>query len=286
MSAILSNAFATTRACNVAGTSGTRRTATATISAARPFGSTQSTRCARLSLMGASRPQTPLSVSRPLGVATRASVKDAGPTGAKIIVQGRQLKITDAIREYCESKIGRSVAQFEVADGVRQVDVRCSVRGEASLGADLQKTEVTVYTKHGIVRAEEEGDNLYGSIDRVAEKVGRKLRKLKERETSKSTRHGKKAPKEVAAELQLMDDTEEEEEEEFDFGTIVREKFHPVQQMSVHRAVEEMEQVGHSFYAFRNKEDGEINIVYKRNAGGYGVLIPCDIDMDAAAEAR
>ena len=202
-------------------------------------------------------------------------------------MQGRNVKITEAIREYTETKVGRAVSAFDESDGVREVDVHCSVRGgNAGDGAEIQKTEVTIYTKQGIVRAEEEGDNLYKSIDLVSDQVHRKLRKLKERQSAKAARRGKKSAKEVSADIvEAMEDEnmDEEEEEEFDFGTIVREKYHAVKQMSVHNAVEEMEQVGHNFYAFRNSDDGEINVVYKRNAGGYGVLIPCDID-DADAD--
>lgn len=270
-----------------AGNASSRRGTSTTIAAARPLGFAAKTRAARVALSGSYRSPASLSISsRRVETVTRAMAETS--SGVKIIVQGRNIKITDAIREYCDTKLGRAVTHFDVSDGIREVDVQCSVRGgEVSDGAELQKTEVTVYTKHGIVRAEEEGDNLYKSIDLVSDKLERKLRKLKERQSSKASRHGRKSAKEVAVELaEAIEDAsmvEEDDEGAFDYGTIVREKFHAVSKMSINDAVEEMEQVGHGFYAFRNAKDGEINIVYKRNAGGYGVLIPCEFD-DASAD--
>lgn len=272
------------------GSAGARRGAPSAFAATRPVGSSATFQTAHLA---STRRSQRVCLSRGRAqkttVTTRVTASaDATASSVKIIVQGRNIKITDAIREYTENKVGRAVSNFDESDGVREVDVQCSVRGgNVGDGAEVQKTEVTIYTKAGIVRAEEEGDNLYKSIDLVSDQVYRKLRKLKERQSSKAARRGKKSAKDVSADIvEAMEDAasmDDEDEEEFDFGTIVREKYHAVKVMSVHAAIEEMEQVGHSFYAFRSAKDGEINVVYARDAGGYGVLIPCDID-DAGAD--
>jgi ribosomal subunit interface protein len=129
----------------------------------------------------------------------------SAPTGkgAKIIVQGIHLEVTDSIKEYCEQKINKAVSHFDLHD-VREVDVRCSARGGEKqvqccvsqipppcfddcppvithVGGDSTKTTVSVYTKNGVIRAEDEGSDLYASIDAVADKLERKLRKLKVR---------------------------------------------------------------------------------------------------------
>lgn len=203
--------------------------------------------------------------------------------GTKVIVQGRGLEITEAIREYAEKKIEKAVSHFDQHD-VREVDVRCSARGgEKQLGGQLQKTEVTVYTKNGIIRSEEEGENLYASIDTVSDKLERKLRKLKEKKNNKRPAHNKKSPKETTAAIAeaaaLADDALAEEEDVF--VDVVREKFHPVKVCTTLEAAEEMENLGHAFFAFRNKaQKNEVNVVYKRDAGGYGVIIPVDIEME------
>ena len=88
----------------------------------------------------------------------RVALSVEASASTKVIVQGRHLEITDSIREYAEEKINKAVAHFDQHD-VREVDVRCSSRGGADKktpGGALQKTEVTVYTKNGIIRSEEE----------------------------------------------------------------------------------------------------------------------------------
>ena len=100
-------------------------------------------------------------------------------------------------KEYAESKINRAVSHFDLHD-VREVDIRCSARGgEKQLGGDVQKAEVTVYTKNGTIRAEEEADDLYASIDSVADKIERKMRKVKEKKNAQRAGKSKTNPKDA-----------------------------------------------------------------------------------------
>ena len=216
----------------------------------------------------------------------RVSLSVEASASTKVIVQGRHLEITDSIREYAEEKINKAVAHFDQHD-VREVDVRCSSRGGADKktpGGALQKTEVTVYTKNGIIRSEEEADDLYASIDAVSDKLERKLRKVKEKKISKRPKHNKNAPKAqtdaIVAEMAAAD--EALADESMDYTEIVREKFHTVRKCTVSAAAEEMENLGHTFFAFKNVNQGnEVNVVYKRDAGGYGVIVPVDMAGDS-----
>lgn len=247
------------------------------VSLGSPAASTPSKHCVGL------RQSTATSALGGRGQKLTVNAMAAPVKGTKVIVQGRGLEITDSIREYCEKKIEKAVSHFDRHD-VREVDVRCSARGgEKQIGGQLQKTEVTVYTKNGILRSEEEGEDLYASIDAVSDKIERKLRKLKEKKNNKRPAHNKNSPKETTAALAAAaaaaDDALAEEEDVF--VEVVREKFHAVRVCTVMEAAEEMENLGHAFFAFRNKaQDKEVNVVYKRDAGGYGVIIPVDIDMN------
>ena len=129
----------------------------------------------------------------------RVVVSVEASASTKVIVQGRHLEITDSIREYAEEKINKAVAHFDQHD-VREVDVRCSSRGGADKktpGGALQKTEVTVYTRNGIIRSEEEADDLYASIDSVADKIERKMRKVKEKKNAQRAGKSKTNPKDA-----------------------------------------------------------------------------------------
>jgi putative sigma-54 modulation protein len=211
--------------------------------------------------------------------ASGARAMAAPAKGTKVIVQGRHLEITEAIRDYCEQKINKAVSHFDMHD-VREVDVTCSARSEKQQGGDLQMTQVTVYTRNGVVRSEEEADNLYASIDAVSDKIERKLRKIKEKKNSKKAGKTKANPKAQTADIvAAAAEADEARADEIEFEETVGVTYMAVKTSTAMEAAEEMESLGHVFYAFKNKANGgEVNVVYKRDAGGYAVLVPVDMD--------
>ena len=210
-------------------------------------------------------------------VAARAA---AAAGGTKIITQGIHLEITESIKAYAESKINKAVSHFDLHD-VREVDVRCSARGgEKQLGGDAHKTTVSVYTKNGVVRAEEEADDLYASIDAVSDKLERKLRKLKEKKKAQRPGHNKNNPRAAtAAAVEAALDASASAEDEVEYDEPVTERFQAVRKCTAGDAAAEMETLNHTFFAFKNiAQGGEVNVVYKRSDGGYGVIVPVDMD--------
>ncbi|XVF51091.1 hypothetical protein PTKIN_Ptkin04bG0156600 [Pterospermum kingtungense] len=202
-----------------------------------------------------------------------------GPlSSVKLIIQGKNLELTDTVKQHVEEKVGKAVQKHSHL--VREVDVRLSVRGgEFGKGPRIRRCEVTLFTKkHGVVRAEEDAESVYGSIDVVSSILQRKLRKIKEKESDRG-RHMKgfnrsKVREPVA--VAVDDDVEEVPEQEDDgiIDEIVRTKYFEMPPLTVSEAIEQLENVDHDFYGFRNEETGEINILYKRKAGGYGLIIP------------
>ncbi|KAI4338046.1 hypothetical protein L6164_016400 [Bauhinia variegata] len=198
-------------------------------------------------------------------------------SSVKLIVQGKHLQLTGAVKQHVEEKVGKAVQKHSHL--VREVDVRLSARGgEFGRGPRTSRCEVTLYTKrHGVVRAEEDAETLYGSIDLASSIVQRKLRKIKEKESDHG-RHmkGFNRLRDKETTLELPKDEIKippEEEEEF-ISEVVRTKYFEMVPLTESEAIEQLENVDHDFYAFRNEETGEVNIVYKRKAGGYGVIIP------------
>ncbi|WJX40601.1 Ribosome-binding factor psrp1, chloroplastic [Trifolium repens] len=208
-----------------------------------------------------------------------------GPlSSVKLIIQGRNMELSDAVKQHVEDKVGRAIQKHSYL--VREVDVRLSTRGggEFGRGPRTRRCEVTLFTKrHGVVRAEEHAETTYGSIDLVSPIIQRKLRKIKEKETD----HGRhmKGPNRLKyreAILPLPSEGEEDEieispqkdEEEELIEEVVRTKYFDMPPLTVFEAIDQLEMVAHDFYAFRNEETGEVNIVYKRKEGGYGLIIP------------
>ncbi|XWS38058.1 hypothetical protein CRYUN_Cryun19dG0098400 [Craigia yunnanensis] len=202
-----------------------------------------------------------------------------GPlSSVKLIIQGKNFELTDTVKQHVEERVGKAIQKHSHL--VREVDIRLSVRGgEFGKGQRIRRCEVTLFTKkHGVVRAEEDAETVYGSIDLVSSILQRKLRKIKEKESDHG-RHMKgfnrsKVRESVAV---VVDDDVEAVPEQDDDGfidEIVRTKYFEMPPLTVSEAIEQLENVDHDFYGFRNEETGEINILYKRKAGGYGLIIP------------
>ncbi|XP_073145656.1 ribosome-binding factor PSRP1, chloroplastic [Henckelia pumila] len=205
---------------------------------------------------------------------------DGSLSSVKLIIQGKNLELTPAVKSHVEDKLGKAVQKHSHL--VREVDVRLSLRGgEVGKGPKSRRCEVTLFSKkHGVIRAEEDSESLYGSIDLVSSMIQRKLRKIKEKDSDHG-RHMKGFDRqkvrdpdvpEVAEDLEALPQEGDEQVDIID--EIVRTKYFDMPPLTVMEAVEQLENVNHDFYGFRNEETGEINIVYKRKAGGYGLIIP------------
>ncbi|XP_042035576.1 ribosome-binding factor PSRP1, chloroplastic-like [Salvia splendens] len=203
------------------------------------------------------------------------------------------MQLRPSVKSYVEEKLGKAVQKHSHL--VREVDVRLSISGgQVGKGPKVRRCEVTLFTKkHGVVRAEEYAESLYGSIDLVSSIIQRKLRKIKDKDSDHG-RHMKdfdtlkvRYPGAllVAEDIEAVPDEADEadavgiqgegvEEEEIVINEIFRTKYFDMPPLTVSEAVEQLENLDHDFYGFRNEETGEINIVYKRRAGGYGLIIP------------
>ena len=96
----------------------------------------------------------------------------------KLVIHGKNIEITDAIREYVHQKIEKAVSHFQ--NITNQVDVHLSVARNPRISTK-QAAEVTIYANGSVIRAEESSESLYASIDLVADKIARQLRKYKEK---------------------------------------------------------------------------------------------------------
>ncbi|KAD4584228.1 hypothetical protein E3N88_21829 [Mikania micrantha] len=216
-----------------------------------------------------------------------------GPlSSVKLILQGKNLELSESVKNHVEDKVGKAIQKHSHL--VREVDVRLSVRGgEFGKGPKVRRCEVTLFTKkHGVIRAEEEAETLYASIDLVTSVIQRKLRKIKEKDSDHG-RHMKGFDRQKVRDPQILINQDsvavpqEEEEDTSEVFTddlvpkIVRTKYFDMPPLTVAEAIEQLENVDHDFYGFRNEETGksfclicEINILYKRNSGGYGIIVP------------
>ena len=169
-------------------------------------------------------------------------------------VRGENLEITQAIREYVESKVSKLEKYF--ADSL-EANVYANAKVYKN---NKKKIEITVTLKGVTLRAEETNEDLYAAVDLVVDKLERQMRKHK----TKINRKGRE--KGFAEEIIL---TSEFEETTLDLGKVKQLK---VEAMTREEAVFQMELLGHDFFAFLDNTTNEISVVYKRRDTGYGVL--------------
>jgi putative sigma-54 modulation protein len=188
----------------------------------------------------------------------------------KLVIHGKNIELTDAIREYVHQKIEKAVNHFQSL--TTEVDVHLSVARNPRISSK-ESAEVTIYANGSVIRAEESSESLYASIDLVADKIARQLRKYKER----------KQPNKATVEPIVEADSEDTIPLVADLigdrtpqlpAEVVRTKYFAMPPMTTAEALEQLQNVDHDFYMFCNAQTGEINVIYERNHGGYGVIQP------------
>ncbi len=172
----------------------------------------------------------------------------------RFTITGKNIEVTSGLREAVEDKLGKLDRFFAPAT---EATVRLSVQRE------IQKIEVTIPVKGHLIRAEESSTDMYVSIDLVEEILERQLKKYKNKLIDKK----QNAPSFSAAFI-------EEENSIDDHVEIVKTKKFAVKPMDPEEACVQMELLGHSFFVFLNGETDEVNVVYKRKGGSYGLIEP------------
>ena len=174
----------------------------------------------------------------------------------KITLRGKNIEITEAIEEKVSEKLSKLDKYFIVSENVEaKVLVRTYPYG--------QKIEVTIPVKGNIIRSEQISNDMYVSIDLVEEVIERQLRKYRTKISAK-----KYAPAIFQDDFVEADDAEDEEIK------IVRTKRFGMKPMYPEDACIQMELSGHDFFVFRNAENDEVNVVYKRKGHTYGLIEP------------
>lgn len=169
----------------------------------------------------------------------------------KFNIHGKNIEVTEAIRSYIESKIGRVQKYFKDTDLTATVTIR--VRGKEQI------VEVTIPASKMVLRAEEKHNDLYAAVDLVSDKLERQIRKNKT-----------KARKNLKQTI-IFNDFDVDASEDVD-DSIVKRKVIDTKPMSEEEAILQMELIGHDFFLFKNDKTNELCVVYKRKDKGYGIL--------------
>ena len=172
----------------------------------------------------------------------------------KFIISGKNIDVTEGLRSAVNEKIGKLEKYFTEDT---EIFVTLSTQKER------QKIEVTIPMKGNIVRAEQESNDMYVSIDLVEEIIERQIKKYKTKIVDKK--------QSAAAFSDLFIQEEAEPEETIN---IVKTKRFAMKPMDPEEACVQMDLLGHNFFVFRNAETDEVNVVYKRKGNTYGLIEP------------
>lgn len=172
------------------------------------------------------------------------------------IISGKNIEITQGLKDNIERKLGKLERYFTPDT---EIIVTLSVEKER------QKIEVTIPVKGDIIRSEQESSDMYVSIDLVEEVIERQLRKYKNKLVAKHQAGGNFNQTFVESEDEVADSDE---------IRIVRTKRFGIKPMFPEDACMQMDLLGHNFFVFSNAETEEVNVVYKRKDGSFGLIEP------------
>jgi putative sigma-54 modulation protein len=182
----------------------------------------------------------------------------------QLSITGRNLEVTEALRNYAAEKLGK-VEKF--LDAVTAAHVILSVEKYRQIA------EVTLRVRDLTIRAEESTPDMYSSLDLVADKIERQIQRYKGRIIRHWARGGERAAGggslRRGAGAALVEEAEEESA-----PRVVKVKRFTMKPATVDEAILQMNLLGHTFFVFQNALSEQVNVLYRRRDGQYGLIEP------------
>jgi len=174
----------------------------------------------------------------------------------RLQVKAKNVELSPALKEYAQKKLGK--LERHLNDSVR-VELELAEERNPSIG-ESQVAEATVFTKGPVLRARESSHDMKASIDLLADKLERQAQRLREKRRRGPSRNHEQGRTPAPA----GDDA----------PVLVKTKQFAVKPMGAEEAVLQLELIGHDFFVFQNAETSDVNVVYRRRDGNYGLIEP------------
>lgn len=189
-------------------------------------------------------------------------------------IKTKNIRLSDGLESY----IQRKYEKLEKVS-VRVIDAKMEVRSDRKkTGGDHYVVQLTIATPDNILRAEETNTDLHTTIDLAIDRMERQIRRFRDKQVYKRRRQ--QALSQIVAKQPLLPEDavdlshEDMAEDEPPFEALVRRKRFKLQPMNEDEAIEQMELLGHDFFVFFNPEEAQINVLYRRHDGQYGLILP------------
>jgi putative sigma-54 modulation protein len=186
----------------------------------------------------------------------------------EVQIKTHNLRMTDDLRQYVEKRVNKLDRVNE-----RITEAKFELREQPTHSPDQRfVAQFTIATRKAILRAEEKSSDANAAIDLVTDKMARQIKRFHDRKIHRSRRDAVNLGL-LAADLNEANDVVADEESEVE-GAIVRTKRFAVQPMDTAEAIEQIELLGHDFFVYFNLDTSQMNILYRRKGGQYGLLEP------------
>ncbi len=179
-------------------------------------------------------------------------------------VKGRNISVTEALERYALEKVERVSKFFDDEKSVSRAEVELIHERNPSV-PESEVAEATLFINGAVLKAREASEDMYASIDRMSDKLERQVRRYRGRQIDRWHGQLKGHPPEPPPEVPEEDEIE---------AKIVRTKQFQMKPMSAGEAVLQMELLDHDFFVFTSADTGDINVVYRRRDGNYGLIEP------------
>ena len=184
-----------------------------------------------------------------------------------IQIRANGTKISDDLRDYIDIRIGRL---DRLVDHV--VDAQLELKKEKSrTGGQHTRAQITLQTGKHVLRAEVIDNEEARAIDQVIDKLERQIRKFNDK---RNDRKGRTGVSNLSVQIAAPADSVLMEDEVDDEARLVRTKRFAMKPMDVDEAIDQLELVGHDFFLFHNVDERQLNVIYRRRDGSYGLLGP------------
>ena len=189
-------------------------------------------------------------------------------------IKTKNLRLTDSLEDYIRSRVAKLDRIEE-----RVVDAKFEVHPEHNrTGGEQIVAQFTIATRDSILRTEEKNHDLHTAIDLAVDRMSRQIKRFHDKRVfvrrRRSQQLAEQAPADLVGPNGAVPGMAADGEDELAASEPVRRKRFKIQPMSEEEAIEHMELLGHDFYVFFNPDEAQINVLYRRRDGQYGLLQP------------
>ena len=188
----------------------------------------------------------------------------------KILIEGKNIELTSALKDYINDKFSRLRKHYEHILKEHDIRVKLSTAKNPRI-TNNSITEVTIFLDGKIIRSEHASEDMYASIDLVSDKLERQLHKYKDKVYRSQQHKDRPSPNPEMTGILLESNNNNKHSYE---GKIIKSKKFRLHPLTPEEATVQLDLISHDFYVFINSKTKQINTIYRRKDGDYGLIEP------------